>query len=261
MQDEDATPTNVNDEEESLQEQPSESPENEAPETPESQEGQDEQEVEDEQPEDGAQEDEQPEPQMSRRKQLRIQKLLNKMGVSPEDLAPSKKDSGPDFRDMVDADDEVYRQLSKRASEYAESQRREGANEARFYSWRTELKIDSNKVNDRWHQFDQNSPDFKPQLADAINNMYLASVGYDGKSVKNPDISFYDYVEGIMELADEAAETKVQTSRRNAIKQASRTGIRPDGTVPRSMDLTKDPTQMSDAELAAALKKLGLSPQ
>lgn len=260
MQDEDVTQApNENEEQQSPNEQaPGES---EAPETPS---GEQQQEGEQEAPntEEGQQapegNGEQPS-EMSRRKQLRIQKLMDKMGVTPEQIATSQSDSKVDFSDLVDADDDVMDKINQRTEDFGRKQREDSLNEARFYAWRTELKYDADKVNQKYPQFDKNSDEFDPALANAINKMYLSSVGYTGKTVSNPDVSFADYVEGIAELAEAFAESKVAKTRQNITRQAAQTGLRPDGTAPKSLDLTKAPSQMSDEELQAALKKFGLS--
>ena len=95
--------------------------------------------------------------------------------------------------------------------------------------------------------------------------MYLSTVGYDERTgyVANSNIRYAEYVDAMMELVDEAASRKVETTRRNVTRQASRTGLRPDGSSARTtaVDLSKDPSQMSDKELDAAMSKLGLNPK
>jgi len=55
----------------------------------------------------------------------------------------------------------------------------------------------------------------------------------------------------MMELADRTAATKTQKSAKNIAKQAAQTGLRPDGSKAKRLDLSKAPEQMSDEELDA----------
>ncbi len=197
----------------------------------------------------------------SRRENLRIQQLLKKYGPPEERAAP--KNDGVNYRDMIDAPDEVYDQLSKASTDYGQSRYNDGLREASKVRFETRLEIDAPRVESKYTQLDKNSEDFNPAVADSLNSMYLSAVGYDDKTgyVQNPNLRYADYIEAIMELADEASSRKVETSKRNITRQASRTGLRPDGSSAKRLDLSKDPSQMSDDELDAVLSKSGLNPK
>ena len=55
-----------------------------------------------------------------------------------------------------------------------------------------------------------------------------------------------------MELADNMAGVKTQQATRNIAQQAAKTGLRPDGTSVKPLDLNKAPEDMTDEELRAA---------
>jgi hypothetical protein len=65
----------------------------------------------------------------------------------------------------------------------------------------------------------------------------------------------------MFELVDEVSSRKVQQSQKNIAKQASRTGLRPDGSSAKRLDLSKPPEAMTDEELDAMIAKSGFSPK
>lgn len=212
--------------------------------------------------EEGEPEEQSEERQPSRREQLRINDLLRKYGNPQEQPAPQNK--GIDYRSMIDADDEVYDKLGEISQQYGQEQYQIGLREAQKVKFETRLEVDAPRVESRYPQLDKNSDEFNGAVANSINQMYLSTVGYDEKTgyVQNPNLRYSEYVEAFMELADEAATRKVESTRRNVTRQAARTGIRPDGSASRApLDLSKDPSQMSDKELDATLAKFGLGPK
>lgn len=80
-------------------------------------------------------------------------------------------------------------------------------------------------------------------------------MGYDPETdtVKNPNIRYADYIEAQMELAEAIAGEKNQKTAQNIAKQAATTGLRPDGSKAKGMNLNQSPDQMTDEELAAAI--------
>ncbi len=80
-------------------------------------------------------------------------------------------------------------------------------------------------------------------------------VGYDAETdtVKNPNIRYADYIEAQMELAEAIAGEKNQKTVQNIAKQAATTGLRPDGSKAKGLNLNQSPDQMTDEELAAAI--------
>lgn len=221
-----------------------------------------EQETQEETQEETQQEETQEEPQPpSRREQLRIQKLLHKYPNLQERVAPQQQ-SGINYKDMIEADEQVYDQLDQASQEFGNTKYQEGVQTAQFYSWRTDLKIDTPQVYRDHPELDpKNEEGFNPALADTLNQMYLSTVGYNGKSVKNPDISYRDYIDSMYELVDEAASHKVERTQANIVKQAARTGLRPDGSSAKRLDLSKAPQAMTDEELDAVIASSGFAPK
>ena len=88
-------------------------------------------------------------------------------------------------------------------------------------------------------------------------------VGLDANTglVQNPNVRWKDFVESEFELADEIANTKVANSTRNIAQQAASTGLRPDGSQAKRLNLNKAPEQMSDEELDAIIAQGGLAPK
>lgn len=211
--------------------------------------------------------EEEAERQPSRREQLRIQSLLRKYPETyREEIKQQSQDSGINYRDMIDADDEVYNQLSQASRQYGDQRYQQGQNETKRdidrIRFENRLEVDAPRVEAKYPQLDKTSDEFNPAVADSLNQMYLSTVGYDPNTgyVQNASLRYSEYIDAMFELVNEAASRQTETTRRNVTKQASRAGLRPDGSSPtRSLDLSKDPSQMSDAELDAALKSMGVA--
>lgn len=189
----------------------------------------------------------------SRRETLRIQNLLKKYGPPPERPAPSQQ--GLNYQETLDADPEVIQQLEADRKNTGQAQYNEGLKRAEYLNWNTTLKIDAPNVERKYPVLDPSSPEFHPAAADAINQWYLNMSGFDNetKTVNNPDIGYADFVEGFMELVQETAGQKNAQTVKNVAKQAASTGLRPDGSAAKRMDLTKEPQKMSMEELYAAI--------
>lgn len=208
----------------------------------------DEQEEADEQDEDDDSDEEEEEaPKPSRREQLRIQQLLAKMkGEDDEEATPPKKSrKTPDENVFDDDNDDDGRYRQDIEDVY------------RFNKFETRLEVDAPRVEAKYPQLDKTSDDFNPALADAINRMFLSSVGYNEKtrSVRSADIRYTDFVESIMELGDEIAGQKVEKSTTNLKKQVAKTGLRPGGGSAKRLNLNKAPSEMTDEELEAVISQ------
>lgn len=193
--------------------------------------------------------------------QLKFQQLLNRQQSYAPQQAP--QDNGINYRDMIDADDEVYNQLSQVSQDYGNKRYQAGIEEANRIKFETRLEVDAPRVESRYPQLDKNSDEFNPAVADTINQMYLSAVGYDRNtgSVQNPNLRYAEYADAMFELVNEAASRQTENTRRNVTKQAARTGLRPDGTAAKSLDLSKQPHEMSNEELDAYIAKQGFAPK
>jgi hypothetical protein len=192
----------------------------------------------------------------SRREQLRIQKLLQRYGPPPERRAPSQRNDALDYETALDADPEVIKQLQDDRRREGEAQYNEGLKRAEFLDWRTSLKIDAPNVEKKYPILDpSNREQFHPGVADAVNNWYLKMSGFDpnSKTVTNSDVSYADFVDGYMELVQETAGQKNAQTAKNIAKQAAATGLRPDGSSAKRLNLNQAPSQMTTEELYAAI--------
>lgn len=199
-------------------------------------------------------------PAPSRREQLRVAQLLQKYGPPPEKpAAPSQNPDDLDFSEVVNADPELIEDMNKRARDYAENQYKRGQSEALkaidASEWRTMLNIDAPTMEQKYPVLDKSSEQFHPALADALSRRYLQMVGFDPvtKHVERKDIRWKDFIESEFELAEEIASFKVSETTKNVVTQAAQTGLRPDGSSARGMDLNKSADEMTNEELNAAI--------
>lgn len=252
MQDDESN-TNVN--EEIVPDEPQEAPEEQA-EPDQEQSAPQEEVVEEDVPEVREEvKEETPNEEPSRREQLRIQQLLKKYGPPQERPAPSQRPDALNYQEALDADPEVIQRLEADRQATGQSQYNEGLKRAEYLNWNTSLKIDAPQVESKYPVLDPKSPEFHPAAADAINQWYLNMSGFDNttQTVNNPNIGYADFVEGFMELVQETAGQKNAQTVKNVAKQAASTGLRPDGSSAKRLDLSKDPSAMSLDELYASL--------
>lgn len=200
------------------------------------------------------------EPKPSRRESLRIQKLISNLKQTRTDAPQEPKtDKAVDYREMIDAPDEVYDKLSKTTEEYGDRRYQEGSSQAAEIAkstlFHTRLEIDAPKVEGKYKQLDKTSSEFNPAVADAVNTWYLNMVGYDAATdtVQNTDVRYSEFVEGFFELVNETAGEKNLQTQKNVVKQAAATGLRPDGSQAKRMNLNQAPGSMSDEELDAVI--------
>lgn len=196
-------------------------------------------------------------PAPSRREQLRIQDLLAKYGDpttrTPEPLQP--RTDALDYNQTLDADPEVIQRLEEDRRLNGQMQYNEGLKRAEFLDWKTSLKIDAPNVEKKYPMLDKNSEEFHPAVANALNTWYLKMSGFNAanQTVSNNDISYKDFVEANMELVEEIAGQKTAQSVKNIAKQAAATGLRPDGSSTKRLNLNQSEKTMSLEELYAAI--------
>lgn len=205
--------------------------------------------------------EEEPKPP-SRREQLRVQDLLKKY----PNLASQEPVKTPNFREKVAADEDTYKVLEDTTRDFGQELASEVTARANYTTWHRFLQADDRVISQKYPELDKNSDKFYPAVADAVNSRYLQFVGYNPgdpargipPSVARPDVSYADYVEADMEYARELASMMAEDSRRNIAKQAASTGIRPDASTPKRLNLNKPPEQMTDEELKAIISQAGL---
>lgn len=193
---------------------------------------------------------------MSRRKAKRLEKLegLVERLRGPQ-AQPQRKAEGIDYQKLIEAEPEVYDQLTKASQDFGQAQYNAGLERANSVQFHTRLEIDAPRIEGKYPQFDRSSEDFNPGMASAVNDWYLATVGYDPQTdtVRNTNVRYADFVEGIMDLADAMAGAKVTKTTENITRQAANTGLRPDGSSAKPLNLNKAPEDMTEAELNAAI--------
>lgn len=198
----------------------------------------------------------------SRREQLRIQTLLKKYGPPPERPAPSQNPAGIDYAKELEADPETIQRLQQDRDTISQSSFNAGLEQAKIIKFETRLEVDEPTVH-RDHSWlnPKDKANFDPVRADAINSMYLEFVGYDAgnpakgipATVQRPEVRYRDFVEAQIEFAQALLAEQKAATVKNITRQAATTGLRPDGSAARSMNLNKAPQEMSMEELYAAI--------
>lgn len=198
-------------------------------------------------------ETEAPETPPSRREQLRINQLLAKMKQQPQEQPKAK---GLNYAEELDAEPEVIQKLESDRQAASDASYQRAMEQVKTSEWRTMLNVDAPQVETRYDILNpRNEEKFHPALAEGLTNWYLNMTGYDAekKTVNNPDIRWGDFVDGVMELAEEIATSKVETATKTIKQQAANTAIRPDGSTTKSLNLNQAPESMSDEELDAVI--------
>lgn len=195
----------------------------------------------------------------SRREQLRVQQLLNKMSqpARPQTtVTPQSAPGGLNYSEELDADAETIQRLEADRSAAIARAQQDSAVQIQSSEWRTMLNIDAPQVESKYDFLNpKDAEKFHPVLADTLSNWYLQTSQFDAQTgnVGSPQMRWGEFVDGIYELAEEIAATKIQTATKNITRQAANTGIRPDGSAAKKLNLNQAPQDMSDDELDAFL--------
>lgn len=203
-------------------------------------------------PEEEPEEEEKP---PSPREQRRVQQLLAKFREQPKQEQPEVPKNALNYKESLDADEETVKKLDSDRATYGNEMYQQGLKQAQSMQFLTRLEIDAAKVDAKYPQLDRDSAEFKPEAASDISLLYLSLAGYDPKTrfVQNPDFRYSDFVDTIFTLANDIGSKEADVRVTNIKKQAAKTGLRPDGTGTKKMDLSKLPSEMDDDELDAMI--------
>ena len=270
MQDEDVTKLTDEELDAKLNGAQPEEPEKEATEEPADTPDEPEPQVEPKEPQEEEPEEKKPEEEErppSRREQLRIHQILEKraQGSQPQ---PQQKPSQPtrqdalNYQEALDADPETINRFEEDRRASGDARYNEGLAQAQQLAdarnaaseFRTNIKLDYPLVKGKLDKLD-------PEDVRALDTEYLQMTGYDTQTglVQNPNIGYAEYVEARIEQAQRLADSMTAETTKNIAKQAAQTGLRPDGSSAKSLNLNKLPSQMSDEELNAVLARGGMS--
>lgn len=200
----------------------------------------------------------------SRRETLRINDLLRKYGEPQQrPQAPLQKPQNAlDYSQALDADPEVVQQLEADRQTVSDAAYLQGLQQGEVKEWKRDLKFEAPMVEEKFPFLNPNDAvNFKPAAANAMNEKYLRFIGYRPgdaqrgipESIMYPDVSYREFVEGEMEFVDELASRKVEQTTKNIAKQAATTGLRPDGSSAKRLNLNQSEKDMSLEELYAAI--------
>lgn len=212
--------------------------------------------VEDEPEDDPEEQEEEDEPAPSPRENRRIRQLNAKFAELAQQAQPEEKKRAQ----PIGEGDYTIEEANELANKYGEERFNEGVAQAKALEFKVNLKIDVPEVNQKYEYLDKESQSFDPGRAAFVNNLYLKTVGYDQRtgSPSNSDIGYEEFVDGLMELVDNAATAKSADTATNLAKQSAQRGIRPGGVAKKAYN-GDDPRKMSDDQLEAAIKTgLGL---
>lgn len=232
----------------------------EKPEPPKTEEPETTEEEEEEESEETEEPDKKPDPKKeepSRREQLRVQQLLARLKESPDKKpeAPKAPDA-LDYESELDANPELIKKLQDDRDKSNQAMYNRGLEQANSIQFLTRLEIDEPRVLAKYKFMDRSDKEnFDAQAFDTINSRYLQFVGWnpDTKVAQHPDIRYADFVEAEVEFAQTLGSHMTEDTRKNIAKQAANTGLRPDGSSAKRMNLNKAPENMSDEELDAII--------
>lgn len=200
-------------------------------------------------------EPETPEKPPSHREQLRVQQLLAKLKEQPNAPPPTQAPDALDYESALEADPETVKRLREDRDRTNRAFYEQGLEQSKSIQFVTRLEIDAPRVESKYPFLDKTSEEFNPRAADALNTRYLQFVGYDNETgrVVNPNIRYSEFVEAEMEFANEVASNRIAESTSRIKKQAAQTGLRPDGSGAKKLNLNKPPETMTDEELDAVI--------
>jgi hypothetical protein len=199
---------------------------------------------------------------VSRRETLRVQALLQKYGQPPERPQAPSQANALDYSTALDADPEVVKQLETDRQTVSDAAYLQGLRQSEVKEWKRDLKFEAPVVEEKFPFLNpRDTANFNPAAADVMNQKYLRFIGYQPgdpqkgvpESILYPDVSYREFVEGEMEFIDELASRKVAETTKNIAKQAATTGLRPDGSSAKRLNLNQSEKDMTLEELYAAI--------
>jgi hypothetical protein len=182
----------------------------------------------------------------SKRLLTRAQKLVEKYGTPPQKTAP--RPQGLNYEAELDADPEVIKKLEADRQAASQSSYNEGLKVAESIEFRTNIKLDLPTVKPILDRLD-------PRDAEVLDAEYLKVTGFDPETgfVANPNIGYAEFIEARVELAERMAKSLNQETVKNIAKQTAQTGLRPDGSSAKRLNLNRDPKEMTMEELYASI--------
>lgn len=157
-------------------------------------------------------------------KELGLTKILDR--ITQVKQAPQRQATpqGINYRDVMDAPDEVIQQLEQDRSNVVSQVESRVNDQIRRSQFEMNLKLDLPLVQDKLSKLD-------PSASQALDRAYLQFVGYNPQTgVPAIDgVSYAEFIDAQLELANSIATNRVVNTQRNIAKQAAQTGVRPDG--------------------------------
>lgn len=192
----------------------------------------------------------------SRREQLRINTLLEKYGDPRERVPAPSHPQQLDYSQALDAEPEVVQQLQEDRQRVGEAEYNRGQTDSaqamEYMQFYNNVRFDLPLVTEKLSKLD-------PDTASAIDKRYLQFTGTDTsrKTVKHPEVGYADYVDAEIEFIERAAKSMTAQSTKNIARQSAMTGLRPDGSSSKRLDLNKAPGDMTMEELYAVTGAAG----
>lgn len=187
----------------------------------------------------------------SNRLLTRAQKLLEKYGPPQPQQRPTSRPQTPqdalDYSQALDADPEVIKQLEADRQRTGDYQYNEGLRRAEAIEFKNNIRFDLPLVTEKLQKLD-------PRDAESLDKEYLYTVGFDPATgyVQNSNIGYAEFIEARIEQAERLAQSMNATTVKNIAKQTAQTGLRPDGSSAKRLNLNQAPQDMSLDELYAA---------
>lgn len=225
-----------------------------------------EQESQEEAEEDSDEESEQLTPRQAKRveqlekkaEELKLTKILDRIQQTKQPVQREERQP-MDYREAIDAPDEVYNSLDQDRRSYGDQRYNDGLEKSKAIEFKMNIKLDLPLVKDKLDRLD-------PADATALDREYLQLVGFDPNTgyVQNSDIGYADFIDARIQQAERLAASMALKSQKNIAKQAAQTGIRPDGGAHKGLQISspQDIANMSSEDFeknkAAIYKAAGL---
>lgn len=210
-------------------------------------------------------EEEATEEELSPRQQKRVEQLKqSKLDSILDRVTQGKTQSSTykplDYKETIDADEQVITQLSNDREQYATSLQEQTNERLTTELWKRDIKSDLALVKDKLDKLD-------PSDARAIDKEYLLYSGYDPQSgrVANPTIGYAEFVEAQIDRANKIASNLNVRTQQNVAKQAAQTGLRPTGGASKATKISSadDIASISSADWEknkdSYLKQMGIT--
>ncbi len=164
-------------------------------------------------------------------KEYQLNSILDRIqGKQPQQTGQHER---LDYREAIEAPEEVYQTLERERETIKKESFNEGLEAVKAIEFKNNIRFDLPLVKDRLDKLD-------PIDAATLDREYLLTVGFNPQTGAplHTNVGYAEYINSKLDMMERFVAAKTARSQQNIAKQASQTGVRPDGGTRPSFNIT-----------------------